>query len=113
MANEKKKRTHSGNWVPGPGRPTKAQEFGLNALIDRAWPPEEQEKAIQRMAWLIHNADKDATKVAAFRALMEYKFGKPAQRMEIEHSGAVEVAGDVSKLSDEELQRIIEGAKKG
>lgn len=91
---------------PGPGRPTKAAELGLAALIDKAWPIDEQQRAIRTIADIITGgASSNKDKIAALRLLLEYKFGKPAQV--VEHSGSVDINKPVAQMTDEELRRLL------
>lgn len=94
MADGRKK---NGGARPGAGRKTKAEILGLAALIDEAWPQEDQKAVIRGLADDCTDDDFH-TRHEARKLLLAYKFGKPTEKHE--------VSLDVSNLTDEELETL-------
>jgi hypothetical protein len=59
------------------GRKSKAEEMGLQALLDKCWTPADREACIKTLAAQANEGDKEAVKL-----LMAYTFGKPVERKE-------------------------------
>lgn len=68
------------------GRKTKAEEMGLNALLDKCWSVVEREKCIKSLAKNASAGDMDAIKL-----LMSYTFGKPRESVDLTHAGGIEI----------------------
>ena len=68
---------------PGSGRKSKAEEAGLNALIDSAWPDEEKLKTFKILVSFAN-----AGNTAAAQLLLAYRFGKPRERVDVTSGGA-------------------------
>ena len=66
------------------GRRSKADQYGLHALLDQYWTKASRQKCIESLTVKAENGDMEATKL-----LLAYTFGKP--RETVEHSGAVEI----------------------
>lgn len=62
------------------GRKTKAEEFGLAALLDKAWSKSDRIEVIQTL----HSQAKDGNTSAA-SLLLAYAYGKPTEKHE--HGG--------------------------
>jgi len=56
------------------GRKSKAEEMGLQALLDKCWASKDREACIKKLAKMALTGD-----IAAIKLLMEYTFGKPVQ----------------------------------
>jgi hypothetical protein len=70
----------NGGRRPGAGRKSKAEEAGLQQLLDDAWTTTERKAVIKAM----HKSAK-AGNVKAAALLLSYAYGKP--KVQIEHSG--------------------------
>lgn len=78
MADGRKK---NGGARPGAGRKTKAEILGLAALIDEAWPVEDQKTVLRKLA-SDAVADDFQVRHQARQLLLAYKFGKPKDTVE-------------------------------
>ena len=76
MDNEKDK-TRIGKGKPGPGRPSRAAEFGLAELMNEAWPRDKRIEALQHIAELVTTARTEKTRVEATELLLKYSYGTP------------------------------------
>lgn len=63
---------------PGSGRKSKAEEAGLNELIDSVWPEEKKRKFFESLVRRAMNGNMFAAKL-----LLEHRYGKPRQRVEL------------------------------
>lgn len=68
------------------GRKTKAEEMGLNALLDKCWTVAEREKCIRSLA-----RQASAGELEAIKLLMSYAFGKPRESVDLTHAGGIEI----------------------
>ena len=66
------------------GRKSKAEEMGLQALLDKCWTKADREVCIRQLA-ITANDPTDKDRMDAAKLLMSYTFGKPKES--IEHSG--------------------------
>jgi len=66
------------------GRKSKADELGLQSLLDRAWPESKRVKFFSELAKLAENP-RTLTGMEAGKLLAAYTYGKPTER--VEHSG--------------------------
>jgi len=70
----------NGGARPGAGRKSKAEEFGLAALLDKAWTKADRIEVIETL----HKQAKDGNTSAA-SLLLAYAYGKPTEKHE--HGG--------------------------
>lgn len=63
---------------PNSGRKSKAEEFGLAALLDKVWPEADRENVIK----VLHRAAMKGNDRAA-ALLLSYAYGKPTERHEL------------------------------
>ena len=101
MAEEKQKRKFGGP-QPGSGRPSKAQEFGLAALMDEAWPHEKRVEAIKHLALLVTTAKQERVQVAAAELLLDRVYGKPKA---VDIALDFDLSADIDKMTPDELDR--------
>jgi hypothetical protein len=66
----------------GAGRKSKAEELGLNALIDSVWSETAQKKVFKKLAEDCLSDD-FYVRSESRKLLLAYKFGKPAQTLDI------------------------------
>lgn len=77
-------RKNNGGRRPNAGRKSKAEEFGVVALLDKCWKPADREQVIQNLVIIACNGDPKAA-VSAASLLLAYAYGKPTEKHE--HSG--------------------------
>jgi hypothetical protein len=70
----------NGGRRPGAGRKSKAEEAGLQQLLEEAWLPKERIAVIKQL-----NIQAKKGNVKAATLLLAYAYGKP--KVQIEHSG--------------------------
>lgn len=56
------------------GRPSKAEEMGLKALLDRAWPARRRLKLFEKLGEMAEEGN-----IEAMKLLTAYTFGKPTE----------------------------------
>lgn len=71
-------RKNNGGKRPGAGRKPKEIQQDVIRLLDDAWPQEQREAAIKKMAELASGGD-----VRALTLLLAYRFGKPLEKHEV------------------------------
>src|SRR4051794_18273521 len=64
------------------GRKSKAEEMGLQALLDKCWTQADREKCLKVLAGNAKLGDMESIKL-----LMSYAYGKPVDRKEIAGKG--------------------------
>ena len=64
------------------GRKSKAEEMGLEALLDKCWTVAEREKCIRVLARTA-NDPLSGDRMDAVKLLMGYAFGKPVEKKQI------------------------------
>lgn len=69
---------------PGAGRKAKADEEGIAALLDKAFPQSEREAVVENLIAIAKGDDLKAA-VSASSLLFNYTFGKPTEKHE--HGG--------------------------
>lgn len=91
MAEEKAKRPKHlfDGSKPGPGRPSKAEELGLNRLLDECWDDDQRRETIRSLVIKANGNDKQA--IEATKLLLAYTYGKPKEYVQQEQSGVLEV----------------------
>jgi hypothetical protein len=72
----------SGGRRPGQGRKSKAEEMGLQALLDKCWTRADREKCIRALAKTA-NDPLSSNRIEAVKILMGYCFGKPIEKKEV------------------------------
>ncbi len=82
----------------GAGRKSKAEELGLQELLDTCWTLSDRETAIRKLASLSNRGN-----LQALQILMAYTYGKPKERHEITGAdgGPVIVKGYISISPDD------------
>jgi hypothetical protein len=80
------------------GRKSKAEELGLQELLDTCWPLADRGTAIKKLAALSNRGN-----LQALQILMAYTYGKPKERHEITGAdgGPVIVKGYISISPDD------------
>jgi hypothetical protein len=103
MGNTEPKRdpTRIGRGKPGPGRPSRAQEFGLSELLNEAWPRAERIKALKEIATLVTTARAEKVRVLAAELLLKYAYGTPKP---IDVACPVDLNADIDKMTPEERE---------
>lgn len=71
---------------PGSGRRTKAEILGLAAMIDEAWPVDDQKSVLAKLAADCVDSDFHIRHEAR-KLLLAYKFGKPKESMDVTSNG--------------------------
>lgn len=71
-------RAKNGGKRTGSGRKSKAEELGLQQLLDECWTTDDRRACLKALAKEARLGDKEATKL-----LMAYAYGKPKERHEI------------------------------
>lgn len=99
--NKERDITKIGQGKPGPGRPSKSAEFGLSAIMNKAWPDEERVKAIKHIASLVLTARSEKTRVEAAELLLKYSYGTPKA---IDVQCPVDLNADVDAMTPDERE---------
>jgi len=113
-----------GAWKGGPGRPTKAQEAKYRGIFSECIPPEKFRASCQQ-AWLDSVGKRlnpegklvddpkstPLTRLNAFARIASYALAKPIQPVVVD-SGQGQVLDWFRGLSDDELQKIVDEAKR-
>lgn len=68
------------------GRKSRAEEMGLQALLDKCWTVEDREKCIRALAKSA-NDPLSGDRMDAVKLLMGYTFGKPTEHKDITSNG--------------------------
>lgn len=68
------------------GRKSRAEELGLQALLDKCWTPEDREACLRRLAAKANEGEMEAVKL-----LFSYAFGKPKEHVENKLDGRLEI----------------------
>lgn len=68
------------------GRKSKAEEFGLQTLLDKCWTKADREKCIRALAKSA-NDPLSGDRMDAVKLLMGYCFGKPVEKKEVGGKG--------------------------
>lgn len=66
------------------GRKSRAEEFGLDKLLNECWTMADRKKCLMALAGLANGGDLDAT-----RLLMSYAYGKPRESVDMSHGDIV------------------------
>lgn len=69
---------------PNSGRKSKAEELGLQALLDKCWTQVDREKCISALAKKAAQGENDAIKL-----LMSYTYGTPKATVDLNHAGSI------------------------
>jgi hypothetical protein len=80
------------------GRKSKAEELGLNALLNKCWTTAQREDCIRKLATLANDGDLDAIKL-----LMAYTFGKPKESVDLTSTGDVVLRVIYGNRTDDQL----------
>lgn len=67
---------------PNSGRKSKAEELGLQAMLDKAWPESSRLKFFSELAKMAENP-RTAQGLEAGKLLSAYTYGKPKERVEL------------------------------
>lgn len=78
------------------GRKSKAEELGLSALLDRAWPDSSRLKFFSELAKLAENP-RTVAGMEAGKLLAAYTYGKPTDKQE--HSGTLNITVDYADIA--------------
>jgi hypothetical protein len=100
MENEKDK-TRIGKGKAGPGRPSRAAEFGLAELMNKAWSQEKRIETLEHIALLSTTARAEKTRVEAAELLMKYAYGTPKA---IDVQCPVDLNADIDAMTPEERE---------
>lgn len=79
-----------GGVIPGQGRKPKADEMRIRDLVSPY-----VDGAIETVAKIMVNGERDADKLAAAKLLLAYMFGNPKDTMD--HNGALEIVRKIIK----------------
>ena len=93
---------------PNSGRKSKAEELGLTAMLDKAWPESSRIKFFSELAKLAENP-RTMQGMEAGKLLSAYTYGKPTEKQD--HSGSIsitvnyaDVAPPASSASDDQSE---------
>lgn len=85
-----------GNVRKKAGRKSKAEEMGLQSLLDMAWPKEKRLALFVKLSEMAETGNLEATKL-----LMAYTFGKPREYHEISGGVQIRLVDDTSDSDSE------------
>jgi hypothetical protein len=92
----------------GAGRKSKAEELGLQKLLDKCWTQAERRACIKKLAQDAKSKDfKERSE--SRKLLLAYAFGKPKERHDVNLDGFDWDSADLEPLNPYELERIIAG----
>lgn len=82
-----------GGAIPGSGRKTKAEEFGLARLLEDCWTYEQRKEVISKLHEYALSGSKSA--VSAATLLLAYAYGKPTEHVKHEIVDPKKVATEI------------------
>lgn len=85
-------RTNNGGKRENAGRKSKAEELGLNALLDRVWTVQHREQVLKAL----HRKAKTGNEKAA-ALLLAYAYGKPPDRVQHENPDGTALLAPVAE----------------
>lgn len=89
-----------GGAIPGSGRKTKAEEFGLARLLDECWTTEQRKEVITKLHEYAISGEKSA--VSAATLLLAYAYGKPKEHVRVDVVDFKKLAAEtLAELQDE------------
>lgn len=83
-------KNNSGGKKGRSGRKSKAEELGLQALLDKCWTKAEREECIRSLAATAKDPNA-VGRMEAVKLLMGYTFGTPKATVDLNHAGSIEV----------------------
>lgn len=92
----------------GPGRPYGSQNKAkkeLASLIDASLPPEKMVDGLVKLATGVENPP--AARIAAYKELLDRRFGKAPQALTGGNGGPIEVLAFLGKASEQQLEELI------
>lgn len=101
---------NSGGKAGRSGRKSKAEELGLQSLLESAFGPEKREQVIRRLAEIASGPD-DKSVVSAASLLLAYAFGKPHETIKatIKHEEyEVDIGGTIAHDNDTEQPEYVQ-----
>jgi hypothetical protein len=104
--------TGFGGAVPGNGRKSKAEEFGLARLLEDCWTYEQRKEVITKLHEYALSGSKSG--VSAASLLLAYAYGKPTEHVKVETVDPKKIAIETiwtivneTGLSEEEARTIV------
>lgn len=85
-------KSNHGGYRPNSGRKPKSTEEELRRLFDESWTLEERKAHLERMKEIALNTVDNKSAIAAWKALMAYRFGTPRSGDELRTEEAVDDA---------------------
>lgn len=87
---------------PNSGRKSKAEELGLQALLDKCWTQADREECLQALARTANDPLAN-NRMDAIKLLMSYTYGTPKATVDLNHGGSITTKYEVEIGGGREL----------